>query len=64
MKVITRKGNLEDVRFDTITDKIKYLSSEDKKWGKKLDVDPVFVSQNVCSLIYNGITTSELDDFW
>jgi ribonucleoside-diphosphate reductase subunit M1 len=63
MKVITRKGNLEDVKFDTITDKIKYLSGEDKKWGKKLDVDPVFVSQNVCSLIYNGITTSELDDF-
>ena len=27
MKVITRGGKEEDVRFDLITDKIKYLSS-------------------------------------
>jgi len=63
MKVITRSGNTESVRFDTITDKIKSLSEEDPKWGKKLDIDPVFVSQNVCNLIFNGITTSELDEF-
>tara|TARA_R110001592_G_scaffold59056_7_gene179087 strand:- start:31726 stop:34014 length:2289 start_codon:yes stop_codon:yes gene_type:complete len=62
MKVITRSGNKEDVRFDLITAKIKNLS-EDPKLGNKLNTDPVFVAQNICSLIYDGITTSELDDF-
>jgi len=63
MKVITRSGATEDVRFDTITDKIKKLSEYSEIWGKKLETDPVFVSQNICSLIYNGISTTELDEF-
>lgn len=62
MKVITRSGNKEDVRFDLITAKIKQLS-ENTELGPKLNTDPVFVAQNICSLIYDGITTSELDDF-
>ena len=62
MKVITRSGNKEDVRFDLITAKIKNLS-EDTTLGSKLNTDPVFVAQNICNLIYDGITTSELDDF-
>lgn len=62
MKVVTRGGNKEDVRFDLITSKIKHLS-EDPSLGNKLNTDPVFVAQNICSLIYDGITTSELDDF-
>lgn len=62
MKVITRSGNKEDVRFDLITAKIKQLS-ENTEFGPKLNTDPVFVAQNICSLIYDGITTSELDDF-
>ena len=63
MKVITRSGATEDVKFDTITDKIKTLSEYNSAWGKKLDIDPVFVSKNICTLIYNGITTTELDEF-
>ena len=63
MKVITRSGKEEDVRFDLITDKIKELSNYSEKWGKKLDTDPVFIAQNVCSLIYDNITTVELDNF-
>ena len=62
MKEITRSGKKEDVRFDLITAKIKNLS-EDLNIGRKLNIDPVFVAQNICSLIYDGITTSELDDF-
>ena len=57
MKVITRSGIEEDVKFDLITEKIKLLAGED------LRVDPIFVAQNVCSLIHDRITTSELDDF-
>jgi len=62
MKVITRSGNKEDVHFDLITAKIKKLS-EDPNLGNVLNTDPVFVAQNICSLIYDGITTTELDDF-
>ena len=57
MKVITRSGIEEDVKFDLITEKIKLLAGDD------LRVDPIFVAQNVCSLIHDRITTSELDDF-
>lgn len=63
MKVITRSGNEEDVKFDLITDKIKNLSSENKIWGRKLNVEPVFIAQNICGLIHDRITTSQLDDF-
>lgn len=62
MKVITRSGKEEDVRFDFITAKLQTLSGENV-WGRKLNVDPVYIAQNICSLIYNGITTTELDDF-
>jgi ribonucleoside-diphosphate reductase alpha subunit len=62
MKVITRSGKQEDVRFDFITAKLQTLSG-DNVWGRKLNIDPVYVAQNICSLIYNGITTTELDDF-
>jgi ribonucleoside-diphosphate reductase alpha subunit len=63
MKVVTRSGQTEDVRFDLITDKIKKLSEYNDIWGKRLEIDPVFISQNICTLIYNGITTTELDEF-
>lgn len=62
MKVITRSGKSEDVRFDFITAKLSNLSKENKL-GRKLNIDPVFIAQNICTLIYDGITTSELDDF-
>ena len=63
MKVITRSGLEEEVKFDLITNKIKDLSSEDDRWGNKLNVDPVFIAGNICGLIHDGITTSQLDDF-
>jgi len=63
MKVITRSGSEEDVKFDLITDKIKFLGGESTIWGNKLNVDPIFVAQNICSLIYDRITTTQLDDF-
>jgi ribonucleoside-diphosphate reductase alpha chain len=63
MKVITRSGVTEEVKFDLITEKIKILSSNNKIWGKKLEIDPIFIAQNICSLIYDGISTTELDEF-
>lgn len=63
MKVITRSGSKEPVKFDLITTKLEYLSSESDKHGRKLKIDPVFIAQKICSLIYDGITTTQLDDF-
>lgn len=63
MKVITRSGDKEDVKFDLITEKIKQLSCENPCWGPSLNIDPVMLAQNVCSLIHDNITTTELDDF-
>ena len=63
MKVITRSGDKEDVKFDLITEKIKELSCEKPYWGSSLNIDPVMLAQNVCSLIHDNITTTELDDF-
>ena len=69
MKVITRSGQEEPVKFDLITNKIRALSSECKDYTtlgipwKKLNIDPVFIAQKICSLIYDGISTAQLDDF-
>lgn len=69
MKVITRSGQKEHVKFDLITNKITALATECKDYTtlgipwKKLNVDPVFIAQKICSLIYDGITTTQLDDF-
>ena len=69
MRVITRSGQKEPVKFDLITNKITTLATECKDYTslgipwKKLNIDPVFIAQKICSLIYDGITTAQLDDF-
>ena len=63
MKVVKRNGETHEVKFDQITDRIKILSNENKSWGRKLDVIPEYISKEVCGLIHDGITTSELDEF-
>lgn len=62
MKVIKRNGESAEVRFDQITDRLKYLSSE-SSWGRQLDIDAPAIAQKVCSSVYNGISTSELDEY-
>jgi ribonucleoside-diphosphate reductase alpha subunit len=62
MKVIKRNGESAEVRFDQITDRLKYLSSS-SEFGKTLDIDAALIAQKVCSSIYNGISTSELDEY-
>ena len=52
MKVITRSGQTEEVRFDLITEKIKKLADSDPLWGKKLDIDPVFIAQNITNFTF------------
>ncbi len=59
MKVKTRSGKFEDVKFDLITEKIKNLAN----LYPQLKIDPVFLAQNICGLLYDGIETKELDEF-
>ena len=59
MRVIKRNGTECDVEFDEITRKIKKLAEKQPK----LDIDAPKLAIEVISLIYDGITTSELDEF-
>jgi ribonucleoside-diphosphate reductase subunit M1 len=59
MRVIKRNGVQCDVEFDEITRKIKTLAEKEPK----LDIDSPKIAMEVISLIYDGITTSELDEF-
>ena len=59
MRVVKRNGTECDVEFDEITRKIKTLA----KKQPKLDIDSAKLAMEVISLIYDGITTSELDEF-
>ena len=61
MRVLKRSGSYEDVSFDKILNRIKALSFSDE-FEKVLCVDPVIIAQKVCSEIYDGVKTSELDE--
>jgi len=63
MKVITRRGEKEDVKFDKITTRLEFLSKSYSMWGQCLNIDPIFIAQNVCTMIYDNITTKLLDDY-
>jgi len=59
MKVIKRNSTIVDVEFDEITKKIKQFANK----KPKLNIDAAKLAMEVISLIYDGITTSELDEF-
>ena len=57
MFVVKRDGHKEPVMFDKITARIKKLC-----YGLNPLVDPVRVSMRVIEGLYDGVTTSELDN--
>ena len=57
MYVLKRDGRKESVKFDKVTARIKKLS-----YGLDPRVDPVEVAMKVIEGIYEGVTTSELDN--
>ena len=59
MRVIKRDGSETEVEFDEITRKIKILAQKEPQ----LNIDAATLAMNVISMIYDGITTSELDEF-
>jgi len=60
MRVLKRSGSYEDVSFDKILNRMKALSTGEE-FHKKLSIDPTIIAQKVCSEIYDGVKTSELD---
>src|ERR1700743_6299 len=57
MYVIKRNGKRESVKFDKITARIEKLC-----YGFSPIVDPIDVAKKVIEGIYDGVTTSELDN--
>lgn len=57
MYVIKRDGRKEPVMFDKITDRVRILCYELSEF-----VDPVKVAMRVIEGLYDGVTTSELDN--
>ena len=56
MFVIKRGGKKEIVYFDKITNRLKKLMYDID------NIDPVLITQKLCSRIVSGITTTELDN--
>ena len=52
--VVKRDGEKQEVSFDKVLKRMKTLSVG-------LDVNPHLIAQKLCSRIYNGVSTSELD---
>ncbi len=57
MYVVKRDGRREQVQFDKITARVKKLC-----YGLHANVDPVSVAMRVIEGVYDGVTTSELDN--
>jgi ribonucleoside-diphosphate reductase alpha subunit len=55
MQVQKRDGSYEEVSFDKVKRRIKLQTVD-------LSIDPIIIAQKVCSRIYNGVTTKELDE--
>lgn len=59
MRVLKRDGHYEEVSFDKVIRRIKALCVEEPVCQL---VDYISVAQKVCSRIYDGVKTSELDE--
>lgn len=59
MHVIKRSGDREPVNLNKITDRIRKIADHQNVTDA---VDPVKVAQKVCSSLFDGVTTRELDE--
>ncbi len=57
MYVIKRSGEKEIVQFDKVTNRLRKLLYG----GLEENIDPIVITQKICSRINSGITTSEID---
>jgi len=61
MKILKRNGKLETLSFDKIVYRLKKLAT-DKNLGKLSTIDTDIIAQKVVSSIYDGVSSSELDE--
>jgi ribonucleoside-diphosphate reductase alpha subunit len=61
MKVLKRDGKYEKLSFDKITYRLRKICN-DKTLGKLSNIDPDLVAQKVVNSIYDGVSSSELDE--
>ena len=61
MRVLKRSGEIREVSFDKILNRIKALS-QSKEFFQKLNIDETLVAQKVVKEIFDGVKTSELDE--
>ena len=59
MRVLKRNGDYQEVSFDKILQRLKSLCIDEKLIN--LSIDPTIIAQKVCSEIYDGVETHELD---
>ena len=52
---------MEDVSFDKILKRIQLLC-QGQEFPEKISIDPTIIAQKVCSEIYDGVTTTTLDE--
>jgi len=55
MRVIKRNGEFENVSFDKVLNRLKYLS-------EGIQIDICEIAQKVCGRIFDGVKTSDLDE--
>ena len=58
MQVIKRDGTKQPVSLDKITERVKSLCEMEPKLKS---IDPIIVSQKICSNLYNLVSTAEID---
>jgi ribonucleoside-diphosphate reductase alpha chain len=61
MKVLKRNGMYEDVSFDKVLKRLKMLASLGQS-STPLNIDVTEIAQKVCTRIYDGVKTTELDE--
>jgi ribonucleoside-diphosphate reductase alpha chain len=61
MKIKKRDGRLENLSFDKIVYRLKKLQN-DKSLGQLKTIDTDIVAQKVVSTIYDGVSSTELDE--
>ncbi len=61
MKIKKRDGHLENLSFDKIVYRLKKLQN-DKSLGQLKTIDTDVVAQKVVSTIYDGVSSTELDE--
>ena len=61
MKILKRDGSYESLSFDKVLHRLKKLCN-DKVLGELKTIDSDFIAQKTVSSIFDGISSSELDE--